>query len=342
MLGPIALIIGAGVLSWMLTYWVRSYALANALVDVPNRRSSHSVPTPSGGGLAIAVTTLVGVILAGILNWIPLRTAVAIAGGGMLVSAIGWIDDHNEVSPRRRTVVHFVAAGWTLFWLGGMPSLGLGSLAVPFGIVGTALAIIGMVWCVNFYNFMDGIDGIAAGEAVSVGLIGGLLLLWSGNSGLAIVALMVAAGSGGFLIWNWAPAKIFMGDVGSGLLGFVFGALAVASENRGAVPLLVWMILLGFFVADATVTLGRRIARGERWYDAHRSHVYQRAVLSGWSHGRTTATVILINVGLGALAWIGVVEPRLLLPVIAVGVAGMAWFFVFVERRQAMGSAIEP
>ncbi len=341
MLGRIALILGAGAVSWALTYWVRSYAVAHALVDIPKPRSSHSVPTPRGGGLAIAIAVLLGVTVAGLLNWIPLRVSVALVGGGLLVSAIGWMDDHSDVSRRARVIVHFMAAGWALYWLGGLPSLDLGILTVPFGVVGTGLAIIGIVWCVNFYNFMDGIDGIAAGEAVNVGLIGGLLLLSSGNAGLATVAVLVAAGSAGFLIWNWAPAKIFMGDVGSGFLGFVFGALAVASENNGGVPLLVWVMLLGFFISDATVTLGRRIARGERWYDAHRSHVYQRAVQSGWSHARMTATVLAINLGLGLLAWIVVVEPSLVLPAFLAGMVGLAWFFVFVERRQPMGAATQ-
>jgi Fuc2NAc and GlcNAc transferase len=150
------------------------------------------------------------------------------------------------------------------------------------------------------------------------------------------VAFAIAAASGGFLAWNWAPAKIFMGDVGSGLLGFLFGTLAVASERAGGVPLLLWVLLLGVFVFDATVTLLRRVVRGERWYDAHRSHAYQRAVRAGWTHARVSSAVLLLTAVLGGLAAAASRRPGLALPGFLAGMALLAVVYLFVERRNPM------
>jgi len=233
-------------------------------------------------------------------------------------------------------VVHFLAAAWALYWLGGLPSLRVGAGAVELGPAGTVLAALGLVWFVNMYNFMDGIDGIAGSEAVTAGLAGGALLLALGSPGLATLSLLLAAASAGFLAWNWQPARIFMGDVGSGFLGFCFAALALASERAGALPLLGWVLLLGVFLFDATATLGRRVVRGEKWYDAHRSHAYQRAVQGGWRAAAVTGAVIAINLVLGALAWAAAAEPRRLLPALLGGAALVGAVYLLVERTRPM------
>jgi len=167
--------------------------------------------------------------------------------------------------------------------------------------VANVLVVIAIVWMINLYNFMDGIDGIAGTEAITI-LGAAAIFLWVQNSGLAAVCLLIIAAVLGFLIWNWPPAKVFMGDVGSGFLGFVFAVLAIWSENSGAVPLLIWLLLLGVFIVDATVTLVKRMAGGEKLYEAHRSHVYQLAVQAGYSHKQVTLTVLLINIMLGIVA----------------------------------------
>jgi Fuc2NAc and GlcNAc transferase len=220
-----------------------------------------------------------------------------------------------------RATVHVLAAGWAVWCLGGLPSLDLGVAVVPLGMGGNLLAVVGLVWLINLYNFMDGIDGLAAGEAVGVGLVGGVLLAAAGATGLSLVALALAAAAGGFLVFNWPPAKIFMGDVGSGLLGYAFGVLAMASERAGAVPLVVWMILLAVFIVDATATLIRRVVNGERWFEAHRSHAYQRAVQAGYSHHAVTVAVMGLN-GLLAVAATGAWLIPVLFPVVSVVTAG--------------------
>ncbi len=208
---------------------------------------------------------------------------------------------------------------------------------VPLGLVGSLLAVVGIAWLTNLYNFMDGIDGLAAGEAVSVGLVGCGLLAFAGADGMALAALSLAAAAGGFGVFNWPPAKIFMGDVGSGLLGFAFGVLALASERAGAVPLMVWMMLLAAFIVDATATLIRRVVNGERWFEAHRSHAYQRAVQMGYSHRDVTLAVMGLNVLL-AIAATGVwLVPAMLPAVLVVTAGGLVgvwyWFCCFRPVR---------
>jgi Fuc2NAc and GlcNAc transferase len=322
--------------SWAGTGLVRRYALARSLLDVPNDRSSHAVPTPRGGGLAIAIALLAGFLGGGVLGLIEWRVALALVGGGLLVAGIGWIDDHSHVAARWRSLVHFIAAIWAVALLGGLNSLRLGPVELPLGIAGSALAVVGIVWLVNLYNFMDGIDGIAGGEATVVALLGGALAWYAGAPAVAVCAALVAAAAAGFLAWNWPPAKIFMGDVGSGLLGFLFAVIAIASENRGGPPLLVWGILLGVFLFDATATLIRRVLRGEQWYSAHRSHAYQRAVQSGWSHGRVSGGVQAINLLLGLIALVGVIRPPLLPFACGTALLLLSGVYLWIERIRPM------
>lgn len=292
--------IPAGIATALLTGAVRRYAIDRGIMDHPNARSSHSQPTPRGGGIAIVVAVLAATALAAVTGLLPPWTAAALSGGAV-IAGIGWLDDRGGVRASVRALVHFAAAGWAVWCLGGMPLVDYGAGSLGLGVAGAVLAVVGIVWATNFFNFMDGIDGIAAGEALTVGLFGGAFLLLGGSTGLAAVAFAAGGASAGFLAWNWSPARIFMGDVGSGFLGFLFGTLAVASQNQG-IPLPVWLLLLGVFCVDATATLLRRVARGAVWYDAHREHAYQRAVQAGWSHARVSGTVLAVNVVLGLLA----------------------------------------
>jgi Fuc2NAc and GlcNAc transferase len=337
MVSLVAVFAAAGVASWLLTGMARRWMVARGTLDVPNERSSHVVPTPRGGGLAIAAVMLAGLVGGMAFGWLPLRLGIGLLGGGLMVGAIGWADDCFNLTYRPRLAVHFAAALWTLAWLGGFPRLHLGSASLPLGIAGWVLASLGIVWTVNFYNFMDGIDGIAGGEAVVVGLAGGLLLMATGAADLAGLSFLIAAASFGFLLWNWSPARIFMGDVGSGVLGYLFSALAVASENRGAVPMLVWVLLLGVFVVDATVTLVRRALDREVVFNAHKKHAYQRAVQAGWSHGRVSAVVMLLGVMLGGLGWLAIRIPAHL---VAVSLGGLGALVLLHTGVNAWAAAL--
>ena len=336
------LVVLSGVASWIIAGRVRRYAIDRSLLDVPNHRSSHSVPTPRGGGLAIATVTLLGMALAAALGLVPGRLALAIVGGGTAIAAIGWLDDRRGVAVSARALVHTLAALWSVLWLGGLPALSIGGDAVRLGWMGGALAVAGIVWVTNLYNFMDGIDGLAGGEGAVVGAFAGALLLAAGRLDLALVAWLVAAASVGFLIWNWPPAKLFMGDVGSGLLGYLFATLAVASENAGGLPLLAWVILTAAFVVDATITLVRRAMHGERWYAAHRSHAYQRAVQAGRSHARVTSGTLLLNLALFALAVVASRWQGLLLPALAAALLLVGFAYLVVERECPMYPSSRP
>ena len=331
----IIFIVAAAILSWLLASRVRLYAL-DRLLDIPNERSSHSSPTPRGGGLAIAFTALGGIILAAMWKWIDWNLAIALTGGGSMIAVVGWIDDHRDLPALVRFAVQFLSAAWAMFWLGGLPALTVGSTQLSLGIAGIPLGVIGIVWAINLYNFVDGIDGLAAGEAVTTGMIGGLILLAMGHYGLAMVSLLIAAANAGFLPLNWAPAKLFMGDVGSGMLGYLFAVLAIASENAGAVPLLIWVLLLGAFVFDATVTLCRRIAHGERWYHAHHSHAYQRMVQAGRSHAQVSSMILAINFVLAALAIVAWLRPTFFMVAIGAGALLLSIIYLSVERIKPM------
>ncbi len=279
-----------------LTLGVRQHALNRELLDVPNERSSHSVPMPHGGGIAIVVVTMasVGVLWLGELagGWV----LAAYVAGGLLVAEVGYLDDHKHVWPPWRLLAHFTAGTGVLVALGNFPPLSVFGFELDLGLFTFALSALFIVWLVNLYNFMDGIDGIAGVEAVTVAGAAAGLLWYEGAADVAMLAAVLAAANLGFLIWNWPPAKIFMGDVGSGFLGFCFGALALMTFGISAINVWVWPILLGAFLVDATVTLVRRVLRRETFYEAHRSHAYQYASRKLGSHLPVTVAVGMINV----------------------------------------------
>ena len=293
-----------------LTYCVKSYALRH-LLDIPNDRSSHSVATPRGGGVAIVVAVLVAVCLMYSTANLSVPLAGALLWGGLLVASIGFIDDHRPVIAPVRLFVHFLAVVWCVWLLGPIPPINVGFGSWNLGIFGTSIAIVFLVWFLNLVNFMDGIDGLAAVEVISVSAIAALLL--ASRSGYTTVFwLLVAISSavGGFLTLNWPPAKIFMGDAGSGFLGFVLGAVAWASIAFGQLSVWVWLILVGTFVCDASVTLFRRWRRGEKIQMAHRSHAYQRLSRRLGSHVKVTLGYLAVNLlWLSPLAFVAVRWP---------------------------------
>jgi len=322
--------------SLLLTGVVRRFALQRSVLDIPNERSSHSVPTPRGGGLAIAIVSLMAIAWAGATSAIDARAATGLFGGGVLVAAAGWVDDLRPLRASVRALMQTVGAAWFLLWAGGLPAIRLGAESLPLGVGGGVVALVGIVWSVNLYNFMDGIDGLAGGQALIAGSIGALLLAHGGDLGLANVVAALAGSCLGFLRWNWAPARIFMGDVGSGLLGFLFGAIAVLSERSAGPPLGVWLLLGGVFLFDATATVLRRMWRGERWYAAHRSHAYQRAILMGWGHARVSLAAMLLAICCGGLAVLVAFRPGSFAGSLVVLIVVLGAIYLWIERRKPM------
>jgi len=192
--------------------------------------------------------------------------------------------------------VHFLSAIWALIWLGGPPALQLGTNILHWGSVGYVVGAVGIMWVLNLFNFMDGIDGIAASEAVFIALSGAMLCVYADMRGeVSVASVVFGAACAGFLVWNWPPAKIFMGDVGSGYLGYVVAVLALTAARKSPGALWSWLILGGVFLVDASVTLVRRLFRGERVSEAHRNHAYQRLARSWKGHSRVTLAVIACN-----------------------------------------------
>lgn len=292
--------------SCALTAGLWRYALHREWLDVPNARSSHELPTPRGGGLAVVVTVLLALPVLWWLELVSLQALIGFSGAGLLVALVGWLDDHGHVAARWRLLVHFLAAGWGLYWLGGLPPLVVFGTEFDLGLVGDALALVALVWLLNLYNFMDGIDGIAGVEAVTVCLCG-VVLLWAAvpESNGWILPLVLAAAVLGFLVWNFPPAKIFMGDAGSGFIGLLLGLLLMTAAHLDQTLLWGWVILLGAFVVDATVTLVRRVSKGDRFYEAHRSHAYQYLSRKSAAHRPVTLLYGAINVfWLLPVAWV--------------------------------------
>jgi Fuc2NAc and GlcNAc transferase len=283
----------------LLTWIVRRFALAHGVIDIPNARSSHALPTPRGGGLAIVSAASVGFVVLAWFEALDAALLMALLGGGLAVAAVGFFDDRRPLSPGIRLAVHVAAAIWALAWLGGLPPLCIGDETVSLGWLGHVLAVLGIVWTLNLFNFMDGIDGIAASQAVFMTAGAALLALVSGVSVSPPGSLVFAAACAGFLLWNWPPAKIFMGDVGSGYLGYGIAVFAIAAARTAPAAVWVWLILGGTFVADTSVTLLRRLARNERLYEAHRSHAYQWLARRWGTHRRVTIAAVILN-----LIWI--------------------------------------
>jgi Fuc2NAc and GlcNAc transferase len=290
------------VISALITGSSRKLLGRHGLMDLPNDRSSHVVPVPRGGGVGIVVAFLSAVAWAFEKAFIPGQLAWALIGGGLAIAVVGFLDDRFRLPAWPRIVVHSLAAAWAVWCL---------DVARPASFIASGdswvqrcVAFVALVWLINLFNFMDGIDGLAGIEAVSVGGLGAVLLLHNGWSSGAQLSLMLCAASLGFLVWNWPPAKIFMGDVGSGFLGFTLGTLALSSSKTSSTLIWPWLILLAAFFVDATVTLLRRMFVRAPWYQAHRSHAYQHAARAFGSHANVTLAVAAINIGwLFPLAW---------------------------------------
>ena len=299
----------------VITGLLRSYALATRLIDIPNARSSHNSPTPRGGGLSIVIVFLLGLPVLSRMGVLAPEAMWAIFGAGAWVALVGFLDDHGHIPARWRLLTHFIGAAWGLYWLGGLPPLvfsfssaGMGIHTIDLGWLGQILGMFYLVWLLNLYNFMDGIDGLASIEAITV-CLGGALLYLSGPDAIGQWAapVLLAMAVAGFLFWNFPPARIFMGDAGSGFLGIVLGLFSIQAAWIAPQFFWSWLILLGVFIVDATWTLFRRFLCGEKIHEAHRSHAYQYASRYYGSHKTVSLGIGVINVcWLTPLAlWVG-------------------------------------
>ncbi len=291
----IILLIIVAVFAYGFVYLIRLWAYRKKMLDIPNERSSHKNPTVRGGGLAISALTLMAALIYVLFSQnANLQADLAYVIGGVLIAAIGWLDDRYNLSSRQRFAVQSVSALIVIGGIGYWQRVALPLVGqIELGILGLPLTIIWIVGLVNAYNFMDGIDGIAGSTAVIAALF------WAQMSGssdnfVTLLAIMIAGSSLGFLGHNWSPAKIFMGDVGSTFLGYSFAVMPLMFAQREptaiAGALIVWP-----FILDTSFTIIRRWRQGENIFQPHRSHLYQRLVIAGYSHRFVTIIYIFFT-----------------------------------------------
>ena len=267
-------LLGLALLSAGLTWAARGYALRQQLLDQPGERRSHSVATPRGGGIAIVISLLV---TAGAAMWVwpeSIPSLLVASLGLVLVAGIGWWDDHRPLPAMRRLLVHFIAAAL----LAALVKVHGGSWLLA------GLVLVFTASLINIWNFMDGINGIAASQAIVVALGLAPVLPWPYS--LAAVALGLACL--GFLPFNFPRARIFMGDVGSGALGYAVAVVLAIAAVRTDINWILLLVPASAFLVDAGFTLAARIISGQRWMEPHTQHVYQRAVQAGASHAQVT------------------------------------------------------
>jgi len=275
------------ILSFGLTWLIKNHAIQNNLLAEVNARSSHSVPTPHGGGIAISVTWFIGLTFQFFQANIDSALYYALMIG-LIISVVSYLDDLYELSPKVRLVTQATVAILGLYLLGGFSELNLFLFTVNNDIITNIFAFIMIIWFINLYNFLDGIDGYAGSEAVFLG-IGGYLLFGGEHFTVLIVAVL------GFLVWNWHKAKIFMGDVGSTLLGYNVAIFTIYYSNQESNNFWIWIILFSLFWFDATYTLLKRYLNGEKLSQAHKKHIYQKLIRSGFSHDKVVIIAMVIN-----------------------------------------------
>ena len=314
------------ILSFGLTYLAKNYAIKKSLVDIPNDRSSHTVPTPHGGGVAIALTWFAGLIYLYATDQIETDLFYALMTG-VIIALVSYLDDLYGLKPKTRFLVQLFTALVGLYFLGGLNILDFGLFTIENPIINNVIATIAIIWFINLYNFLDGIDGYAGNEAVFLGVAGYLFF----NDPLFLVLIVSVLG---FLIWNWHKAKIFMGDVGSTLLGYTVAIFAIYYQNEGT-SILVWLILFGLFWFDATLTLYRRYRNKEQLSQAHKKHAFQRLTQSGWSHSRVVIYATYANIVLFIFALLDIIYPSLGLAWFGASALFLYWAMRYVDKQKA-------
>lgn len=312
--------------SIILTWLVKLFLAKKKIIDIPNERSSHSIPTPRGGGIAIVIVWFVGLFALFIFNKIEHNLFYALVSGLILV-IIGILDDIFDLKPIIRIAGQVTSSILALVFIGGLNIFDLGFYQIHYLWPLTLFALIGIIWFINLYNFLDGIDGYAGMQGIFISLA---FFFFTSSD----YYLLLAAATIGFLVWNWQPAKIFMGDVGSTLLGFNFAVFAIYEQNTNHIPLIIFLIISALFWFDATFTLIRRFMKKEKLSQAHKKHAYQRVVQSGYSHQKTVIFALGINLILFSLALWSYSNQKLMLLALVIASAMLMLVTKIIDRKK--------
>lgn len=287
------ILLGAFLFAWAGSAFMRRYAIRKGMLDRPNARSSHTIPTPRGGGIAFVFATAFGLAALLTIGEVNPSHCMALLPGGLLIAAVGFWDDRSSLPALFKLVLHILGAGLALYFLGGWETISFGWGALRWGFFGNIVGMLWLVWATNLYNFMDGIDGLAITQALFLALTGAAFAVMTG--GEPLILILLALSCLGFAFLNWPPAKLFMGDAGSGFLGFAFGVMALESIAGMRTTCWPWFILMGVFLVDATYTLLYRMADQQHWLEPHCLHAYQKAAKACGAHRPVTLGVLAIN-----------------------------------------------
>ena len=321
--GPgLALIAATVVLAWLLTGFATWYANRAGLFDHPGERHSHREPTPRGGGVGLVLA--LGIATLGYDHaQMPAYWTACVGPAAAALALLGWWDDHRSLGAGLRFAVQLAVSVLVLTCAATM-----GWLQQTWVL---AAGLLFLLWMTNLYNFMDGSNGMAGLQGVFAGCVTAWLFARAGDGASTLLALLLAAACAGFLPWNLGRARVFMGDVGSLFLGFgIAGILLYAVGSNAAAPP-VALLVMAVFLADSTLTLLARVRRGERWYNAHRQHLYQRLIAHGWTHGRVAALYQAVNLSLVLPGiWVAASYPALAWPVafLLAVFLGLSWYLL--------------
>lgn len=293
-------------ISFFGTYFFRKLAIHKKVLDIPSERSSHNIPTPKGGGLAIVLTWYLGITGLFFLSIIEKKLYFALLTG-ILLAFISLLDDLISLKPLLRLIIQCITAVVALWFLKGVASINVFGFVFSSPLILFPVTILGMIWFINLFNFMDGIDGYASIECVFIVLA---MYIFTGSE----IFLVLVASVLGFLYWNWPKAKIFMGDVGSTQLGFVLIILGIYYHNTTDFKIIYWIMLSSLFWFDATLTLVRRWINRENLSLAHKKHAYQRIVQAGFSHLKTDIYAMFINILILILVFITYYYKSMIVP----------------------------
>ena len=334
----VSLSIGFLILTLLFTGYMRHYALKKNIIDNPNERSSHSVPTPRGGGVAVVGSYLLALAVLMYSQQLELHTGFTLMAAGFVIALLGFLDDHGHINSMLRLAIHFFVAISVVVSLGGFGEVTIFN-GVQLGLIANIIAVLFLVWLLNLYNFMDGINGIASVEAITTTMSMAILYLILNTSLNADILWLLAACIFGFLLWNFPKAKIFMGDACSGFLGLILGILALIALKEDLALFCAWVICLGVFIVDATYTLIKRVLGGYKMYDAHRSHSYQILSRKCGSHTPVTLVVAAVNLfWLFPIAYITVTQ-NITYPEIAVLIAYIPLLLVAIKLKAGNSNA---
>lgn len=321
----IILIILLGLLSFFLTYLIRKYALKKRWFSLPNERSLHEIPTPQGGGVAIVISWYIGITIMYLSGLMEKEFYYALLCG-ILLAAVSLANDFISIVPWIRLIIHFITAIGAFYFLGGLRPLFIPGIDLNYPLIIYPLAVIGIVWFINLFNFMDGVDGFASVQAIIICAVS-FVFTWD------LITILLIACITGFLYWNWPKAKIFMGDVGSTQLGFILVVSGIYFHNILEFSIMNWIMLASPFWFDATLTLFRRLKHGEKLSKAHRKHAYQRIVSAGFSHEKVNLFLILINLVNIALISIYRAEKNLQVPLFILTLLFYYLITLYVDKR---------